>query len=170
MTTNQEGKGLYQDILAAFGRASETLGSRMAAPSRSMQTGGLRETVDTADSPDGAWSRLSAAQPIEGWLQFQSHQTLFEDGLPEPQEDWGVILAAECVLDDQASLSLHRGPQDRWHLITSRDDAQVPGLTDDTRHVAADRGKALRYRRHWTLDEAGVPTVERTRLVSIENH
>ena len=170
MNTTRDRTALLHGILDAFGQATEALGSAPGTPTRPMHKGGLSETVDTADTPNAAWSKLSAAEPIQGWLQFQSRQALFDDRLPEPEDDWGAILAAECVLDDQTSISLHRGPQGRWHLITSRDNDQVPGLIDDTRHLAAEKGKALHYRRHWTLDDAGVPTVERTRLVSVENH
>ncbi len=170
MNASRDRTALLHDILDALGRTSEELDSIPGTPARSMYKGGLSETVDTADTPDAAWSKLGAAKPMQGWLQFQSHQALFEDGLPEPEDEWGAILAAECVLDDQTSISLHRGPRGRWHLITSRDDEQLPGLIDDTRHLAAEKGKALHYRRHWTLDDAGVPTVERTRLVSVENH
>ena len=113
---------------------------------------------------ENAWTFLRALAPCEGWLQFQSRVVGFAGGeLPEPAEDWGLLLAAEAALPDGCSLLIRPDGTGalRATLIapaTGEDpaDAAVGILGDRVRHHATGRApgadKTLRYSRYWEAD------------------
>lgn len=127
----------------------------------------LRATLAPGPAQGGeedAWTFLRGLAPREGWLQFQSHIAAFAGGeLPEPAEDWGVLLAAEAVLPDGRSLTLR--PDGRGALRATliarasgegAGDVPVAVLADRVRHRATGRvpgaDKTLCYTRYWQTD------------------
>jgi len=134
-----------------------------------VETAGL-ETLTTAfDDPAAAWAALAEAAPRQGWLQFQSHQTLFTEGLPEPRSDWGHPLAAEAVLDAHTGLRLHF-QEGRWRLTrhTHRPDG-ADYLCDTVRHLIHAHPGRLVHRRYWRLDPEQGPVQHLAVLVGIEH-
>jgi len=117
-------------------------------------TAGLETETRTHDNAAAAWSALLEIAPSSGWLQWQSHQTDFQQVLPTPETGWGVLLAAEAVVSENESLKLDY-LQGCWQLTRYRhiDDRQ-DYLCDSSRlllHGAQNR--YLRYRRYWQIDE-----------------
>lgn len=118
-------------------------------------------TVHGSPDSDG-WEWLRSVSPQEGWLQFQSHVAVFTDGeLPEPAEDWGLLLAAEAVLPDGRSLLLRPDGQGGLRAVVvapdadARDEAPFAEFEDVVSHRATDRAgvsKTLRYTRYWRAD------------------
>lgn len=139
-----------RDLLAAYGRLCRApVGKDLPA----MLLGNLHREVRTYTEPVEAWSSLTANSPIEGWLQFQSHQAAFRDGLPDPPAGWGAFLTAEAVCADGSALTLRRSPTAQWVLVISRHSAPGPLLCDEVAHLTHDRKLgSLRYRRYWRLD------------------
>lgn len=119
-----------------------------------MQAGGLEQHRQRHAQPAAIWSALSDRAPRQGWLQFQSHQLSFREGLPSPAPEWGVLLQAEAIAADGLSLSVHRHPQDGWVLTTSRHLETGERLCDVVSHLAHAAPGALMYRRYWQLDSA----------------
>ncbi len=118
-----------------------------------MQSAGLQQQHHSFDQPAALWAALSAHAPEQGWLQFQSHQLAFRDGLPSPAPEWGALLQAEAVTADGLSLAAHRPPAGGWVLVESRHLEQGDALCDSVHHLAHDpRLGRLAYRRYWRLD------------------
>jgi hypothetical protein len=106
---------------------------------------------------EDAWTFLHGLAPQEGWLQFQSHVATFTDSdLPEPMEDWGLLLAAEAALADGGSLVLRPDGRGSLYatLTTPAAGAGTAFLADRVRHRATGRapGKAINYTRYWQAD------------------
>lgn len=120
----------------------------------SMKAAGLEQHRRHHTQPDAIWSALSAHAPQQGWLQFQSHQLSFREGLPSPAPEWGVLLQAEAVAADGLSLSVHRRPTEGWVLTESRHIEEGELLCDIARHLAHAASGDLAYRRYWRLDPA----------------
>lgn len=146
---------IIEDLSNAYGRVARAHGLPKMVPARCR--------IETRHFEDAA-SALAAWQSFqsrEGWLQFQSHVTIFERSEPpQPSDDWGVLLAAESVDADGRSMSLRHTGGDGWVsvLCTPLDDTATPSVDD---LVIADlcsilgTGKTpgkLRYRRYWSLD------------------
>ena len=113
----------------------------------------------TIDDAAGGWAALAALGPLAGWLQFQSHICCFAAGtLPEPQSDWGVLLAAEACDTAGRSYQVRQDGDGGLLLVTATPGtADGPGtrhcLTDEVRHLATARAPGpLRYRRYWARD------------------
>jgi hypothetical protein len=118
----------------------------------SMQAAGIEQHRQHHAQPAAIWSALCTHAPRQGWLQFQSHQLSFHDGLPSPPPEWGALLQAEAVTTDGLSLSVHRHPQEGWVLTASRHLETGEQLCDIVRHLAHADSGALKYRRYWQLD------------------
>ncbi|HGG58475.1 MAG TPA: hypothetical protein ENK26_00970, partial [Gammaproteobacteria bacterium] len=93
-----------------------------------------QESALTLTNPDKNWAALQNAKPRQGWLQFQSHQQYFTDGPPNPEPDWGCLLAAEAITTQGHSLSLRQTPGQGWTLATHSHDQHGNGLCDEVRH------------------------------------
>lgn len=110
----------------------------------------------TVADPATAWAAFQTEGPVDGWLQFQSRVESFRGGtLPEPQPDWGYLLAAEGVDGVGRSLQVRPGPGGALLLVIANPDG--PGaetlLTDQVEHLATRAGLgSLRYRRYWRQD------------------
>ena len=130
----------------------ETQGSPWAdAFAEPMETAGLHlEDPRSFEAADEAWAALSEAAPRAGWMQCQSHQQAFFDGLPERDPAWGVPLAAEAVVSEDETLRLHF--DGRWHLTRCRHLLEGDYLCDRVRHLVHGHRKRLVYRRYWRLD------------------
>jgi len=111
------------------------------------------ENTRTLTDPDEVWAQLQDEEPTQGWLQFQSHQQYFTDGLPKPKPDWGCLLAAEAVTDDGHSLILRQYSGPGWLLSTHSHDEKGDGLYDKIRHRLHGANGFLVYRRYWRQDE-----------------
>ncbi len=108
------------------------------------------ENMLTLTEPDEVWAELQVKVPTEGWLQFQSCQQYFTDGLPTPEPDWGCLLAAEAVTAQGHSLSLRQNTGQGWTLATHSHDEQGTGLCDEVRHRLHGVNGNLVYRRYWS--------------------
>ena len=118
-----------------------------------MQSAGLQQQHHRHDQPAALWAAFMAHAPVQGWLQFQSHQLVFVDSLPDPAPEWGALLQAEAVTADGLSLSAHRPPAGGWVLVESRHLEQGDLLCDTVQHLTHDaRLGKLSYRRYWQLD------------------
>ena len=136
-----------------------------------MEPGDLQTSSTVLTDADAAWSALREAQPAAGWLMFQSHQCVFRDGLPgEPAPEWGALLAAEVVVDDDTAIAAQYMGPSGWQVVRRVDQNAGEGLVDEIRLLAHDPGLGgLRYRRYWRLDEDGITWAQAaTRLVAIE--
>lgn len=120
----------------------------------SIHTCGLETTHEDFDDAEAAWRALAQAAPQAGWIQWQSHQTDFKGSLPEPESDWGALLAAEAVVTGTDSLRLDH-LDGRWRLTRYRHIKEGDQyLCDETHHLLhGTRDRTLHYRRYWKLDE-----------------
>ncbi len=118
----------------------------------SMQAAGLEQQHHRHAQPAAIWSALRDHAPRQGWLQFQSHQSSFHEGLPSPPAEWGALLQAEAVTADGLSLTVRRQPQEGWVLTTCRHLEAGELLCDIVRHLTHADSGALTYRRYWQLD------------------
>jgi len=107
--------------------------------------------------PPGAWETLKTLKPVEGWLQFQSCVTCFDQGrMPEPEPQWGFLLAAEAVDAESRSCLIRQDGTGGLLLIVATSGASEGAeelLTDEVFQLAT--GKApgrLHYRRYWCRD------------------
>lgn len=127
----------YNDIADAF---------KLPALSR----GGCRSEKTCLTDPDAVWPGLAARSPVTGWLQFQSKQLPFVDGLPEPEPDWGLLLAAEAVTAAGDSIALCLDGAGGWTLTHYQHLPDGDLLYDEPTQLAYDpKTGALRYRRYW---------------------
>lgn len=134
------------DLLAQYRSLAEAL---KLPP---MQPGAVSVIESTPiTDPDQVWPALQALNPTQGWLQFQSHQTAFHDGLPDPAADWGLLLAAEAVDAEGDSLTLNADGAGGWRLARLRHQPDGDGLCDEVRQLARS-GEQLVYRRYWQRD------------------
>ncbi len=134
------------DLLQAYNQLAGKYGLH------SMQAGGLTIATQAFDDPDALWQALQQHSPAQGWLQFQSWQGLFLDGLPEVAADRGLLLQAEAVCADGSSLAIGPDGQGGWRLSHYRpaDDGDL--LWDEVAHIAHDGAACLNYRRYWVED------------------
>jgi hypothetical protein len=126
----------------------------------------LRVLPETIDTPQRAWKQLKALPLGEGWLQFQSIVTCFAGGkLPNAEEDWGCLLAAEAVTTDGQSILVRQNGTGGLLLVR-----MMPGAGEGAEELLADKvsqlatGKVgallgeksprLWYRRYWRQDKA----------------
>lgn len=139
----------------------ETLAAAYARIARAqglptMTLGALEVDARTLADPATAWDAFKAEGPQDAWLQFQSRVETFCGGaLPEPEPDWGCLLAAEGVDQAGRSLQVRPGPGGALLLVIATPDG--PGaeafLTDEVCHLATRAGiGSLRYRRYWRQD------------------
>jgi hypothetical protein len=160
----------HTELLAAYAEVARK--HRLPAMESSTVTVAAHHALTPGPSPAGgrgesdAWEWLRELAPREGWLQFQSRVVAFADGaLPQPSQDWGMLLAAEAVLADGRSLSLRPDGRGALHgaLFThgpggtvAEGGMTVEALADRVRHRATGRvpgaAKALHYARYWHLD------------------
>jgi hypothetical protein len=143
-------------------RASDQIRRTPALPAMECATATVTRRLTLAPCPDrggdeGAWTFLHGLAPREGWLQFQSRIIAFTGGeLPEPMEDWGLLLAAEAALADGGSLVLRPDGRGSLYatLTTPAVGAGTEFLADHVRHRATGRapGKAINYTRYWQAD------------------
>ena len=136
-----------------------------------MQQGAPKlESRETWTDPDHAWLALQNTQPTQGWLQFQSRQQYFTGGLPDREDDWGCLLAAEAVTDEGHSLTLRQYSGPGWILSTHSHDEKGDGLYDEIRHRLHGANGFLVYRRYWS-DDAERGFIQKLCLLSaIEIH
>lgn len=134
-----------------------------------MNSGAPRlEKQKVIDDPAAIWEAFTLFKPTQGWLQFQSHQTHFIDGPPEPQTHWGLLLNAEAVDEQGQSLVLRQNGKGGWILSVYRHDEHGDGLWDEVCHRLHGADGQLRYRRYWKK-EANRGAVQRLAcLIAIE--
>jgi len=134
-----------------------------------MRRGGYSTHTETLSEPDAVWAALAAQQPTQGWLQFQSRQRPFHDGLPQPEADWGQLLAAEAVTGEGHSLSLAGDGAGGFRLTRYTHSASGDWLCDELSQFAHDpRTGSLRYRRYWRLDDAQGYVQERACFIGFD--
>lgn len=119
-----------------------------------LRQGGCLQDLEVIHDFDALWKHLEVLWPVQGWLQFQSRQLAFHDGLPALESAWGMLLSAEAVLPEGESLRLGLGTAGGWSISRLTHLAEGDGLCDEVRHVAHDPNTGhLRYRRYWRIDE-----------------
>lgn len=133
----------------------------------SMEAAGLHLETRSFEVADEAWAALQEAAPRAGWLQCQSHQQAFFDGLPARDAAWGVPLAAEAVVYEDETLRLRF--DGRWHLTRCRHLPEGDYLCDRVRHLIHGHRKHLVYRRYWRLDPARGAVQAHAVLAGIED-
>ena len=133
-----------------------------------VQTAGFEATHEDFDNAEAAWQALDQAAPTAGWIQWQSHQTHFTDGLPQPESDWGALLAAEAAISETESLRLDF-LDGQWRIIRYRHIEEGGDyLCDLTYHLLhGTHDRYLRYRRYWTIDSDQGAVQVRAVFVSI---
>ncbi|MEA5446823.1 hypothetical protein VCB98_13430 [Gammaproteobacteria bacterium AB-CW1] len=118
---------------------------------------GLEMEHETIQSHEALIQQLEAFEPTAGWLQCQSRQWLFRDGLPDMKsaaEQHGELLSAEAVNDRGQSLAIRQDARGGWHLTRLTPEAEGPYLCDTVSHRAAtEAGQHLHYRRYWRHDK-----------------
>ncbi len=133
------------ELLDAYARIQERAGlppMRQGAPR-------LEHRQIIAD-PEQVWLAFRAGRPVRGWMQFQSHQQVFLDGLPEaPDSAWGFLLAAEAVDADGGTHRLRQNGSAGWIASSHRHDENGDGLWDEVSHLLHGADGMLRYRRYW---------------------
>lgn len=113
----------------------------------------LHRQTTTHANAQSLWEALAACGPTQGWLQFQSRQFAFFDGLPESLPEWGVLLAAEAFTTDGDSVNVSLGPSGTWLLLRSHHAAGTELLCDEITLLAhGPETGALHYRRYWMND------------------
>ncbi|WP_297451793.1 hypothetical protein [Ferrovum sp.] len=113
----------------------------------------LKQQAHVYVSANAQWQMLAEHRPIQGWLQFQSYQCAFTDGLPQVKQEWGVLLRAEAVAAGAVSLNLNRRPAGDWVTVESQHIQGGEWLCDEVAHLAyRDDLGYLRYRRYWSMD------------------
>ncbi len=118
-----------------------------------MKRGGLDINTDSLQDPDEIWRRIGELNPTQGWLLFQSHQTVFHDGLPAPHDVWGMLLACEAIDAEGVSLALEQDGTGGWRLTRYRHEAEGDMLIDEPTFLAHDpKSGSLCYRRYWRQD------------------
>ena len=118
-------------------------------PLPAMEAGGVELSSETLRDAEQVLVRWNACAPVQGWLLFQSHQALFDNGMPTPAPAWGNLLAAEGVDADDISWSLAQTGDGRWILTRL---APVVGEQpmDEVRLLANGVPDTyLRYQRYW---------------------
>lgn len=144
---------MNQTMISAWDklRGSETL-----AGLPEFRATGLRIEQKTIQSHDGLMQQLAAFKPSAGWLQCQSRQWLFSDGLPDMNaaaDEHGQLLNAEAVNAEGQSLAIRQDARGGWHLTRLHPEADGPYLCDTVSHRAATgAGDNLQYRRYWQHD------------------
>lgn len=138
------------DVLDAYNRIARNRRFKLPKIDRS----GLVIETNRLSEPADVWPALAAHAPTQGWLQSQSAQMAFDDGLPEPATEWGLLLAAEAVISYDLSISLSLDGAGGWTLISYRKEAAGDLLHDVVTQPAYDRRNGvLRYRRWWRRDD-----------------
>lgn len=150
------------DILNAYHAVKTAVDGGLAdrkAHLPGMRYGGYSVSGETITRPDDVWARLTALDPRQGWLLFQSAQMPFLDGLPERNPAWGVLLAAEGYMEQDGatvSLALDQDGHGGWTLTTYTHEGQGDDLYDELEQLTHNPSKTgpgkLRYRRYWCLD------------------
>ncbi len=136
-----------------------------------MQSGAPKlEYKLTLTDPDQVWAELQNKAPRQGWLQFQSHQCYFTNGLPKPESDWGCLLTAEAVTEQGHSLALRHIGVAGWILSSHSHDEQGEGFCDEVRHRLHGANGFLVYRRYWRDTEERGVIQSLTLLTAIENN
>ena len=117
-----------------------------------MNRGGFNPETRTISKSEEVWSSLEKCTPACGWLLFQSRQLSFVDGLPEPESDWGQLLASEAVDIEGRSLTLEQDGTGGWLLTAHKHSKEGDCLVDKPTLLAhnPESGK-LKYKRYWYL-------------------
>lgn len=132
----------------------------------------LEATHEDFDTAGAAWDALAQAAPRAGWVQWQSHQTVFQEGkLPQPEPGWGALLAAEATVTETDSLHLAY-LDGRWRLTRCRHIEESDAyLCDETHHLLhGAKDRHLRYRRYWTIDAEQGAVLARAVLIGISRN
>jgi len=118
---------------------------------------GLEIEHETIDSHEALIQRLEAFEARAGWLQCQSRQWLFRDGLTDMKaeaEQHGELLSAEAVNGQGQSLAIRQDARGGWHLTRLTPESEGAYLCDTVSHRAAtESGQHLQYRRYWQHDK-----------------
>jgi hypothetical protein len=139
-----------EDLVDAYGRIADSHALPAMSPAR------LKVSRQSLDNPEAAWAALQSLAPLEGWLQFQSIVQCFADGaLPEPEPDWGWLLAAEAVDGEGRSHLIRQDGHRGLILVTCdpRPEGTETLLADEVEPLATAKAPGrLRYRRYWRRD------------------
>jgi len=117
-------------------------------------------------SAEAAWQALASAEPTAGWFQCQSEQQSFIGALPDAEEAWGALLAAEAVAKNGDSLRIeyHNG---LWRETRYRHHDDGDLLCDEVRQFLHSGGQLV-YRRYWRHDSTQGWVQSHACLVAIE--
>lgn len=131
----------------------------------------LKQQVHVYARADEQWQALVAQRPIQGWLQFQSYQCAFSEGLPHPEREWGVLLRAEAVTAGAVSLNMNRRPAGDWVLVENQHEPGGEWLWDDVTHLAHHGAMGrLCYRRYWSMDRELGPVQVAACFIGFDQH
>jgi len=112
-------------------------------------------------------SALATLDLAQGWLQCQSHQQLFCQGLPELQPEWGVLLHLEAIGGDGVTTEIRYQGEQGWLQYRLKDHADGDGFSDTVEHLAHGKKGKLRYQRYWHQDSEQGCIQVRSRFIGL---
>lgn len=147
---------LYNSVRAQLADAREKMPTLPAMDPETYDLE-IRPEDAPAGSAEAALARLAEFKPLQGWVGFQSANRLIDErGVPNMNEQTGVLLAAEVCNAEGASMHIRYDGAGGWRVTEYRPSLGGPYLADILTHVAhkAPLGDYLRYRRFWRIDPA----------------
>lgn len=155
-----------KSLLSILGKHAER-GNDRRFDVQPLQPGAAKQDSTEHGTATDAASAWHAAQPVQGWVLYQSGQAAFSATHPLPDTAaWGALLAAEAVNAQGHSLRLARNATGRWVLTRTTHEPQGEGVWDEVRHLAsAESFGALVYRRYWGIDAQGNLAVQSAHFI-----
>lgn len=144
-----------REVLEAYNRVLDRQqGGRGGEHLSHMEIGSIAITTDRISDHKHVLRLINEFEPAEGWIGFQSKNSLFKDGkLSEPDEAFGLPLSAECFNPDRGSLHVRQDGAGSWIVARYRPADGDDCLFDNVSFIATDAAIGrLRYLRYWRID------------------
>jgi hypothetical protein len=113
----------------------------------------LATVVRRFDNAETAYTHLTAFQPLQGWICFQSANRAFVDGrVPAMDGETGTLLAAEAAKPNGEALHVRYDGNGGWLATHYKLTEGADLLADTVEQVATGNLGLARYRRLWRPD------------------